>query len=186
MCLRLQLLAGAAEGSERWRKAQREDSDLAPIVQWLEASGELPSWEVVVAPQSPATKCLVDQWETLRLNESGVLEKRWVVFGGTHSDAWLVVVPRAFHAEMLKELHPGVTRGHLGVKKILYRLRQRFYWVGMWSNVSECDMCSAKKDPARRNRASLQVYCVWPPWNAWWWTSPAPCLPYRGVISAYV
>ena len=85
MCLRLQLLAGAAEGSERWRKAQREDPDLAPVVQWLEAGGERPSWKVV-APQSPATKCLVDQWETLRLDESGVLEKRWVALSGTHSD----------------------------------------------------------------------------------------------------
>ena len=44
VCLRLQVLAGAAEGSERWRKAQREE--LAPVVQWLEAGKERPTWEV--------------------------------------------------------------------------------------------------------------------------------------------
>ena len=49
VCLCLHVLADAAEGSE----AQREDSDLTPILQWLEAGGERPSWEVV-APQSPS------------------------------------------------------------------------------------------------------------------------------------
>ena len=84
-----------------------------------------------------------------------------------HSNAWVVVVPRALRTEMQKEVHAGVTCGHLGMKKILCRLRQRFYWVGMWSDVSEwsraCDVCSAKKSPARRNRAPLQVYCVGAP-----------------------
>ncbi|KAK8400958.1 hypothetical protein O3P69_002622 [Scylla paramamosain] len=59
------VLASAAEGDDKWRKAQREDSDLAPIIQWLEAGGGRPRWEAV-APESPASKCLVDHRE-LRL-----------------------------------------------------------------------------------------------------------------------
>ena len=82
-------------------------------------------------------------------------------------DAWLVVVPRALRAEVLKELHAGVTSGHVGEKRTLQRLRQRFYWVGMRSDVQErcraCDVFSAKKGPARRNRAPLQLYNVGAP-----------------------
>ncbi|XP_050714146.1 protein NYNRIN-like [Eriocheir sinensis] len=160
------VLAGVAEGDDKWRKAQREDADLAPIIQWLEAGGERPGWEAV-AVESPATKCLVDQWETLRVDERGVLVKRWEALSGVGGDAWVVLVPRALRAEVLRELHAGLTSGHLGEKKTLCRLRQRFYWVGMRSDVSEwcraCDVCSAKKGPAKRNRAPLQVYCVGAP-----------------------
>ncbi|XP_050705336.1 uncharacterized protein LOC126990695 [Eriocheir sinensis] len=160
------VLAGVAEGDDKWRKAQREDADLAPIIQWLEAGGERPGWEAV-AVESPATKCLVDQWETLRVDKSGVLVKRWVALSGVGGNAWVVLVPRALRAEVLRELHAGLTSGHLGEKKTLCRLRQRFYWVGMQSDVSEwcrvCDVCSAKKGPTKRNRAPLQVHCVGAP-----------------------
>lgn len=166
VCRRLTVPANATEGNDRWREAQRIDHDLAPIVRWLGASGERPRWEEV-SSESPATKCLVDQWEALRLDEGGVLVKRWEVLGGVGRDAWVVVVPRAKRAEVLRELHAGVTSGHLGEKKTLKRLRQRFYWVGMRNDVTEwcraCDVCSAKKGPARRNRAPLQLYGVGAP-----------------------
>lgn len=166
VCLRLRVVADLAEAHAKWHKAQREDSDLAPIIQWLEAGGERPSWEAVAA-ESPATKCLVDQWETLRVDEHGVLVKRWVESSGVGSDAYVVIVPRTLRSELLRELHAGATSGHLGEKKTLCRLRQRFYWVGMRKDVSEwckaCDVCSAKKGPVRRNRAPLQVYCVGAP-----------------------
>lgn len=166
VCRRLTVPANATEGNDRWREAQSADPALAPVVRWLRASGERPRWEEVSA-ESPATKCLVDQWETLRLDRWGVLVKRWEVLGGVGRDAWVVVVPRAKRAEVLRELHAGVTSGHLGEKKTLKRLRQRFYWVGMRNDVSEwcraCDVCSAKKGPTRRNRAPLQLYSVGAP-----------------------
>ncbi|XP_045124905.1 uncharacterized protein LOC123512544 [Portunus trituberculatus] len=165
-CRRLRVPAGAAECDERWRAAQRMDPDLAPIVRWLEAGGERPGW-IEVAAESPATKCLADQWEALRVDERGVLVKRWEAAGGVRSDAWLVVVPRALRAEVLKELHGVVTSGHVGEWRTLHRLRQRCYWVSMRSDVREwcraCAVCSAKKGPARRNRAPLQLYTVGAP-----------------------
>ncbi|KAK8381385.1 hypothetical protein O3P69_018454 [Scylla paramamosain] len=47
VCLRLQVLASAAERDDKWHKAQLEDSDLAPIIQWFEAGGGRPSWEAL-------------------------------------------------------------------------------------------------------------------------------------------
>ncbi|KAK4314495.1 hypothetical protein Pmani_014200 [Petrolisthes manimaculis] len=60
-----------------------------------------------------------------------------------------------------------VSSGHLGVKKNLSRLRQRFYWMGMRQDVEEwCwayDVCCAKKGPKKRGCAPLQLYQVGAP-----------------------
>ena len=71
MCLRLQVSSSATEAEDKWRKAQREDSDLAPVVCWLEAGQVRPSREEV-AQESFATKHLVDQWKLY-----GPAEKKW-------------------------------------------------------------------------------------------------------------
>ena len=67
----------------------------------------------------------------------------------------------------MREIHDSVTSGHLGVRKTLSRLRQRFYWVRMRQDVEEwcraCDICSAKKGPGRRVRAPLQLHQVGAP-----------------------
>ena len=85
MCRRLCVPANAAECDDKWRAAQRGDPDLAPLVRWLEASGERPSWSEVAA-ESPVTKCLADQWETLRVDQRGVLVKCWVAAGGVERE----------------------------------------------------------------------------------------------------
>lgn len=48
------------EGDNRWKRTQREDSELAPVVRWLEAGEEHPSREELV-DKSPVTKHLVGQ-----------------------------------------------------------------------------------------------------------------------------
>ena len=161
---RLRVLEDSSETDGRWRRAQRGDTDLAPVIRCLEAGGERPSWEVISA-ESPSTKHLVEQWATLKLDR-GVLLKRWEKARGGDS-SWLVVVPRSLRAELLQELHAGLTSGHLGEKKTLSRLRQRFYWVGMRADVQgwcrACDTCCAKKGPARKTRAPLQLHHVGAP-----------------------
>jgi len=157
-CQRLQVL-GVEEASEQWRKDQREDPDLAPVIQWLETGEGRPCWEQV-SPESPATKCLMEQWEALRLEE-GVLQRRWVDTG-KGEDRWVVVVPRARRKELLQEMHEGNTSGHAGVKRTLCRLRQRVYWIGLRQDVQDwcraCRVCAAKRGPARKTRAPLQLY----------------------------
>lgn len=158
VCRRLCVDGGTKEAQERWRDAQRADADLAPVIRWLEA-GERPGKEEI-APESPATKHLVEQWTMLRLQE-GVVQRRWESASG-RENLWLLLVPLALRAELLGEAHAGVTSGHLGRKKTLCRLRQRVYWVGMRHDVEEwcrvCRTCAARKGPARRTRAPLQLY----------------------------
>ena len=123
-----------------------------------------PSWQQVAA-ESPATKHLWQQWSLLRLQD-GVLQRRWEDARGRAS-YWVVLVPRTLRQELLQEVHGGITSGHLGEKKTLSRLRQRYYWVGMRRDVQEwcraCDVCCAKKGPTRKTRAPLQLYQVGAP-----------------------
>ncbi|ROT62945.1 hypothetical protein C7M84_019191 [Penaeus vannamei] len=148
---------------ERRRQVQREDDDLTPLIKWIEASPECPVWPQVTA-ESPVTKHLWQQWAMLRL-ENGVLQRRWDDARGRPS-YWVVLVPRTLRRDLLHELHGGITSGHLGVKRTLTRLRQRFYWVGMRRDVQEwcrtCEVCCARNGPVK-NCASLQVYQVCAP-----------------------
>ena len=67
----------------------------------------------------------------------------------------------------MKEMHGGVTSGHMGEKKTLIRLRQRFYWVNMRRDVVEwcrsCDTCRSKLGPQGQHPAPLQLYLTGAP-----------------------
>ncbi|KAK3885216.1 hypothetical protein Pcinc_010560 [Petrolisthes cinctipes] len=75
---------------------------------------------------------------------------------------WQLVVPKKLRSKILNESHNQITSGHLGVKKTLSRLRQKFYWMGMRQDVEEwcqaCNVCCAKKGPKKRGCAPLQLY----------------------------
>jgi len=163
-CRQLQVWGDSVDAEERWRQVQREDDDLTPLIKWMEASPERPGWPQVTA-ESPVTKHLWQQWAMLRL-ENGVLQRRWDDARGRPS-YWVVLVPHTLRRDLLHELHGGITSGHLGVKRTLTRLRQRFYWVGMRRDVQEwcrtCEVCCARNGPVKKNRAPLQLYQVGAP-----------------------
>lgn len=61
--------------------------------------------------------------------------------------------------EILGQVHNSLISGHLGRKKTLEKLLQRFYWfnvredVHMW--ILKCDICASIKAPCRTPRAPL-------------------------------
>ena len=158
-CKRLQVTDEGQGTEENWRQAQRADADLAPLIRCMTESTVRPAWQQV-SSGSPVTKCLWRDWAMLRLDD-GVLQRRWVSTRG-QPDCWVMLVPRALRRDLLEEVHGGVTSGHLGEKKTLSRLRQRFYWIGMRQDVQEwcrtCKTCCARNGPARKTRARLQLY----------------------------
>ncbi|GFX22404.1 retrovirus-related Pol polyprotein from transposon 412 [Trichonephila clavipes] len=62
---------------------------------------------------------------------------------------------------VLKELHGSPTGGHFGVMKTLQKVRERFYWNNVRSDVEKycrtCDPCAARKGPRKRTRGRLQL-----------------------------
>ena len=55
-----------------------------------------------------------------------------------------LVIPLSKRSEVLKEMHEGTLRGHLGEDKTLARVRERFYWPGYHNDV--CDWCKTCAD----------------------------------------
>uniref|UniRef100_A0A3B1IQA4 Gypsy retrotransposon integrase-like protein 1 n=1 Tax=Astyanax mexicanus TaxID=7994 RepID=A0A3B1IQA4_ASTMX len=143
---------------EQIRDAQRADRDLMWAVHALEAN-VTPSWEEVV-PLGPVAKALRSNWASFSLSD-GVLCHTWEdpangqrVFSGGDT--------RALRDSVLRGVHGSPGAGHFGVTKTLKRLRQRFYWPGCRTDVELfvhcCDVCAAKKGPARAPRAPLHPY----------------------------
>ncbi|XP_050710863.1 protein NYNRIN-like isoform X1 [Eriocheir sinensis] len=164
MCRRTTVEQTAEVPWEDLRKLQQEDRDLRPIMEWLSQSSTRPGWEVI-SRESPTTKNYWTQWDTLRM-DNGVLQRRWVSHDGL-DHYWSTMLPMKSREGVLKEMHDSIASGHLGVKKTLSRLRQRFYWVGMRKDVEEwchaCEVCCAKKGPKKRHRAPLHLYQVGAP-----------------------
>uniref|UniRef100_A0A3B1JTM8 Gypsy retrotransposon integrase-like protein 1 n=1 Tax=Astyanax mexicanus TaxID=7994 RepID=A0A3B1JTM8_ASTMX len=118
-----------------------------------------PSWEEVV-PLSPVAKALRSNWASFSLSD-GVLCHTWEDPANGRR-VFQVVIPRALRDSVLRGVHGSPGAGHIGVTKTLKRLRQRFYWPGCRADVELfvhcCDVCAAKKGPARAPRAPLHPY----------------------------
>ena len=143
---------------------QKEDSDIGPLITFLERGPKKPDWEDV-SSWSPVAKRYWAQWELLRLSD-GVLWRRWESTDGSAA-CWLYVVPKALRDSVMSEAHGSVSSCHFGIRKTLHRLRMRFYWIGMRRDVCEwcrvCEACSAKKGPPRTLQAPLQIVSVGAP-----------------------
>lgn len=60
---------------------------------------------------------------------------------------------RSLRPAMLRLVHGATGTGHFGVKKMLGKLRQHFYWPGCQQDsfVHCCDMSMARKGPNRQS-----------------------------------
>ncbi|CAK1590423.1 unnamed protein product [Parnassius mnemosyne] len=71
-----------------------------------------------------------------------------------------MVVPKAKVPDVLQLYHSGCSGGHLGVKRTLLKIRERFYWVHCRDDVDDwcrkCKSCAAVKGPQIRSRGALK------------------------------
>ena len=100
---------------------------------------------------------LLQQWDQLSVQD-GVLWRYCIQ--PDDGRGWLqLVVPHQLRAEILKEAHEGVSGGHLGQDKTLYRLKEIFYWPGHFNDVRDwcltCQACATRKTPVPARRAPL-------------------------------
>ena len=70
-----------------------------------------------------------------------------------------LVVPQSMKYKILSNLHNHVAGAHFGVHKTLQKLKQRYWWSGMFKDVEQwpksCVDCAMKKSPRNTKRASL-------------------------------
>ncbi|GFU75504.1 retrovirus-related Pol polyprotein from transposon 412 [Trichonephila clavipes] len=131
---------------ESVRNDQLADPEIKPITEFKESSDEKPSWQDI-ASFHPTTKRYWALWNSLH-PRNGVLYREWESDDG-------------------KTFSP--TGGHFGVMKTLQKVRERFYWNNVRSDVEKCcqtcDPCAARKGPRKRTRGRLQLYNVGAPFE---------------------
>ena len=76
---------------QEWLQAQKDDSDIEPIINWMNESPERPQWEVV-APYSPVTKMYWAQWKSLRIRDD-LLYRLWESHSGDQC-LWQLVLSK--------------------------------------------------------------------------------------------
>ena len=111
-----------------------------------------PEWSEITS-SSPSLKSYWLLWDQLEIR-GGLLCKRW----------W---VDKILGCGSKTTSNGGQTGGHLGQKKTLAKVCQRFYCSGMNADVRsfvrQCDTCASNKSPTKRRRAPLQQYVVGAP-----------------------
>ncbi|KAG8173490.1 hypothetical protein JTE90_023754 [Oedothorax gibbosus] len=100
-----------------------------------------------MASYGPVTKRYWALWDSLKVH-SGVLYRKWESDDGK-SFRLQLVVPRSRVENVLEELHSSPSGGHFGVMKTTHKVRERFYWDKLKSDVDKwcrtCSTCTARK-----------------------------------------
>jgi hypothetical protein len=141
---------------EDLREHQLKDSDLHPIIEWLEAK-ICPSQPELYL-QSPATKYLWLCRQQLKMVQ-GVLFYLWDFRVETR---YRLVVPQALKDTVLRQCHDIKSSGHQGRDKTRLILKRSFMWYGMTVDaeiyVKQCAICSVNKKACRRPMAPMEMH----------------------------
>ena len=138
---------------EEMTRLQMEDPIVGPVYQAVK-NGKLPSHDEL-SILGRESKLLLQHWECLLIKDDMLWRKQL-----EGRDVLQLIVPYSLHPTVLKDIHEGAAGGHLGERKMLGRLKERFYWPGCSEGVREwcraCARCAMRKSPAPKNRAKLQ------------------------------
>ena len=140
---------------EEIRELQLQDEDIGPLLLSVELDQKPDLSQTMRRSREHAR--LLQQWDQLVM-KNNLLYRRYEDDKGSCQHLQLVI-PRVLRRLILKELHGGVSGGHLGEQKTTNRLKERFYWPGYSQDVQmwcrNCAACATRKTPAPKARAPL-------------------------------
>ena len=150
--INLNALDSAGLQTSRIFEFQRKDQDLSDIISYLEHDS-LP-YENVRA------KRILLSADVYYLDDHGILyHLNTVPKKGHKPHQAQLVLPPPLRYEVLVNAHDDLAGGHLGVFKTYEKLRDRFYWRGMYKDVEHwvrsCTDCATRKSPRNQLRAPL-------------------------------
>ena len=131
---------------------QKEDPKLKFLNEWL-VNGVHPGDEFLKL----GCRAVKHYW----INRDMLLLKNNVLYWrGVHQN--LLVVPESVKLKVLHLCHDLPSSGHQGVEGTKNRVKQRYYWYGLTSDVKkyvmECGACNVNKHTNRKNRCPLTIY----------------------------
>ncbi|XP_003370753.1 retrovirus-related Pol polyprotein from transposon 412 [Trichinella spiralis] len=138
--------------------AQEKDQDIAQMRKWV-ASKIVPTR---CPPDSSRTlQSLLSQKDQMIIKD-GILFRRRLATHVDHRAGYQFVVPQILRQEILHGLPSGPEGGHLGKKKTLWKVRQRFHWPDLSEDVADwcrkCQECSQRKNGSKRHQGQLQPH----------------------------
>lgn len=146
---------------------QSEDLDLKKVISWLKGNHK-PSFKEK-ASESYSLKSLWNQFEVLELHEGLLVRRR--TDHGAEEGQYQVIVPFKQRRKVLTYAHDFRTAGHLGFKKTLTRVRQKYYWSGLRHDIKTyiagCEKCSKRKVRVKPNNLLCSWYGVDTQWRDW-------------------
>ena len=144
-----------------WQGHQRSDTDLGPVIQWLQSDATPTQADLTL--QSPTTTHLWLCRKQLQMKQ-GVLFYEW-----DHGvqKSLLLVIPRSLK-DVIGLFHDTKVGGHLGHEKTKEKIRQRAYWYGMTTDVdmyvATCRQCNLNKKS--RSSSSIAELSGRLPWGS--------------------
>lgn len=141
---------------EEIRKYQLEDKDLHVLITWIEKQ-ITPTQQDLYLSSSTVKKFWLCHSQLHMI--SGVLYYWWEEL---QQNRYLLMVPTVLQAEVLKGCHDCPTAGHLGQQKTLLRVKRKYIWHGMSTDVKiyvrACKICNTQKKPSIKPKAALGSY----------------------------
>ena len=124
------------------RELQRRDPELGEFIDFLEN-------DVLPLNEKSARRLLLTS-ETFYIGKDGLLYHLDQNRKRNNHDAFSqLVIPQALKFEVLSNVHDHVSGGHFGVHKTFQKVKQRYWWKGMFKDVEHwcksCQDCSMKK-----------------------------------------
>ena len=131
---------------EGLKRIQRADPIIQEVIHWVQA-GKRPD-KKSIRREEQDLKVYWQLFDSLQMRDEVLYYPVQLnAVGG--DEVWRVVLPRARGDVAYKWSHEHLTAGHFGVTATLQRALQRFYYVGMYadltSRVKACPTCVAKQ-----------------------------------------
>ena len=117
---------------EELRERQQEDNAIRTVYAWVAAGSGKPS-RGIINRHSKEVRELCGLWPTL-LIENGLLCRRWST--STNQSTKQLLAPPSIRAEIFQQLHSNRTGGHLGRKRTVHKVRTRFFWPRVKTDVT--------------------------------------------------
>ena len=149
--------------TDRIYELRRHDPSLADIIDYLEHD--------LLPLNNQSAKALLHTIDDYYLDQDGLLCHIWTPGKGRlTTPRFQLVVPTALRHEILLSVHDRpLGGGHLGVHKTYEKVRERYYWRGLFADVqhwcTSCVHCAMKKSPKNRPKAPLLTIPVEGPFD---------------------
>ncbi|CAF4631332.1 unnamed protein product, partial [Didymodactylos carnosus] len=95
--------------------------------------------------------------------ENGIVHRIMPRYG--HTPLKLPSIPQSMIAQLLQAYHDSPTSGHLGVNKTWHKIRDRYYWPGMYSQIKQYILSCSKYQQFKisRSRPAGKLQPIEPP-----------------------